>query len=222
MFGKRKGVFLVFDGTDGSGKTTQLTLLARRLRRLGYSIAIEDFPQYSNPLGQLVRRMLQGEFGPFHKVHLHLASLPYAFDRWLAAPRIRKRLTAGQVVLANRYTSANLIHQGAKLTGRQARRAFATWLKRLEFAVLQLPKPNRVLFLDMPPAVAARLLRFRVRSDRADRDRQHQRAAYQQARRLCRTEPSWVRIPCAIGGQPLPPATIAERVWKFVAPVLRH
>lgn len=221
----RRGRFIVVDGTDGSGKTTQIALLARRLRRAGHRVAVVDFPDYRRFFGRLVRRMLQGEFGRPHDLNPYLASLLFAGDRWQHSAAIVRLLEGGVTVVANRYASANMIHQGAKVPPGAARRRLIAWLKELEFTTYGFPRPDRVVFLDVPPAVAQRLILSRQRhtgkGDRADRDRAHQTAAYQTARWLAARERYWQRIPCTERGRILSPDRIHARVWQALQPALR-
>lgn len=221
----RRGRFIVVDGTDGSGKTTQIALSARRLRRAGYRVAVVDFPDYRRFFGRLVRRMLEGEFGRPHDLNPYLASLLFAGDRWEHSASIKCLLESGVTVVANRYVSANMIHQGAKVPPGAARRRLIAWLKELEFKTYGFPQPDRVVFLDVPPAVAQRLVLSRQRQtgkgDRADRDRTHQAAAYQTARWLAAHERHWQRIPCTERGRLLSPDLIHARVWQSLQSVLR-
>lgn len=216
----RRGRFIVVDGTDGSGKTTQIALLVRRLRREGRRVAVVDFPNYRRFFGRLVRRMLEGEFGRPHELNPYLASLLFAGDRWQAAPRIRRLLAEGFIVVANRYVSANMIHQAAKVPASPARQRLIAWLKDLEFVTYGFPQPHRVLLLDVPPSAAQGLVRARRRrtgkGDRADRDRAHQAAAYRAARWLAEHERRWQRIACTERARMLPPQVIHERVWRAV------
>ena len=221
----RRGRFIVVDGTDGSGKTTQIALVVRRLRRNGQRVAVVDFPNYRRFFGRLVRRMLDGEFGRPHDLNPYLASLLYAGDRWQHGAAIERFLANGVTVVANRYVSANMIHQGAKVPTGTARKRLIAWLKELEFGAYGLLRPDRVLLLDVPPTVAQRLILSRQRAtgkgDRADRDRTHQTAAYATARELARSEPRWQRIPCTERGRILSPEVIHERVWRALQTVLR-
>lgn len=212
---KRRGKLIVLDGTDGSGKTTQLRLLAQRLRRQGARVAIVDFPQYGKFFGKIIRRLLNGEFGPIHGLYPHVVSVLYAADRWQAKAEIERQLKSGAIVLADRYATANMIHQGGKIPQAAKRRAFIAWLKDLEYRTFGIPRPDLVLFLDMPPAAARKLL-SRRRTDRADADQRHQAASYRFAVLLARLERGWRRIRCTEGLQPRTPSAIAEEVWRIV------
>src|SRR3990167_2931232 len=108
------GVFIVLEGADGSGKTTQFKLLAERLRAVGHDVAVFDFPRYDEPSSYFVKRYLNGDYGPASEVSPYTASLFYALDRFEAAPAIKQALAAGQIVLSNRYVGSNMAHQGSK------------------------------------------------------------------------------------------------------------
>lgn len=222
MKAQRHGLFLVFDGTDGSGKSTQLQLLARRLRRNGRRVAVVDFPQYRTTFfGRFIRRLLDGEFGPMGSLNPYLTSLAYAGDRWQARRAIEALLEAGTIVLADRYTSANMIHQGAKFVSARQRAAFVRWLKTLEYAVFRIPRPDAVYFFDVPPTVSRQLVAGRRRRpDTAERDRWHQDAAYRTARWLAAHERGWHRFPCVAKGVLRTPSAIAEDVWQKVRAIL--
>lgn len=229
MSPRRRGRFLVIDGTDGSGKATQIQLLADRLHTNGCKVQLEDFPQYGNNAHtQLITQMLDGVFGPIQGLNPYLASVPYAFDRATATKRIQTALQRGTIVIANRFTSANLIHQAAKLDNPVHRLRFEKWVEEFEHGVLGSPKPDAVVFLDVPPEISQRLLEKREKSvgverrkrDRSEKDIPHQAAAYKQAVRLATRRPDWHRIFCAKDGVLLTPQAVAERVWPIVRPLL--
>lgn len=218
-----RGKFIVFDGADGAGKSTQLRLLAARLRRAGKRVAIVDFPQYRTTFfGKFLRRLLDGEFGPMGDLNPFLTSLAYAGDRWQAKEQIERMLKKGVIVLADRYASANMIHQGAKFASAKKRASFLRWLKTLEFSIYRIPKPDVVFFFDVPPAVSRRLVAGRHRrQDTAERDRKHQLAAYRQALRLVQGERHWHRILGTDQGRLRSRQAVAQSVWGLVHPLCR-
>jgi dTMP kinase len=110
----RSGLFLVIEGTDGSGKGTQFNLLKERLESSGYDVAAFDFPQYEQPSSFFVKEYLNGNYGTAEQVGPYTGSLFYALDRYQAAPQIQQALAEGKVVIANRYTGSNMAHQGTK------------------------------------------------------------------------------------------------------------
>jgi dTMP kinase len=122
------GVFIVIEGTDGSGKGTQFNRLAERLTGEGYDVATFDFPQYDQDSSHFVREYLNGKYGTAEEVGPYTGSLFYALDRYEAAPKIRKALEEGKVVLANRYVGSNMAHQGTKFRHAEERRGYFIWL----------------------------------------------------------------------------------------------
>src|ERR1700681_404064 len=130
---QQPGTFIVIEGADGSGKTTQFKLLAERLRAVGHEVEVFDFPRYDQPSSHFVRRYLNGDYGPASEVSPYSASMFFALDRYEAAPQIRKALEAGKVVLSNRYVGSNMAHQGAKFTSEAEQRGFFIWADSLEF-----------------------------------------------------------------------------------------
>src|SRR3989338_7021246 len=114
---KKRGIFIALEGTDGSGKTTQFKLLVEALRSRGLKVATVDFPQYGQPSAFFVEYYLNGRYGGASKVGPYRASLFYALDRFQAAASIKKLLSQGKIVLANRFTLSNAGHQGGKIKG---------------------------------------------------------------------------------------------------------
>src|SRR5579863_3782808 len=141
-----RGKFIVLEGIDGSGKGTQLEMLARAFALRGIAFSQVSFPRYDGFFGKLVARFLNGEFGPLAAVDPHFSALLYAGDRWESRPALENDLAAGRTLLADRYIASNLAHQGAR-TRRETRREFLTWLKQLEYEVYALPAEDLVVYL---------------------------------------------------------------------------
>ena len=108
----KKGKFIVIDGTDGSGKATQTKLLVKKLRKEKYKVKLADFPQYNKKSAGLVEEYLSGKYGTEKNVGPYVASIFYACDRYDASFKIRKWLKEGNIVISNRYVTANMGHQG--------------------------------------------------------------------------------------------------------------
>jgi dTMP kinase len=126
-----QGIFIVLEGVDGSGKTTQFKLLQTRLQLAGYEVEVFDFPRYDKPSSYFVRQYLNGQYGPASSINPYSASLFYALDRYEAAPEIRKALAAGKIVLSDRYFGSNMAHQGSKFGGPIEKRSFFVWRARI-------------------------------------------------------------------------------------------
>lgn len=156
------GKLIVFEGTDGTGKSTQFALLTKRLQSENIPFRRLQFPQYLEPSSALIRMYLNGEFGDDpNSVNAYAASTFYAVDRYASYQRVWKDdYAAGGLILSDRYTTSNAVHQGGKLEG-AAREEFFSWLYDLEFCRMGLPKPDLVLCLDMPVEIAETLMRKR-------------------------------------------------------------
>lgn len=159
------GKFIVIDGTDGSGKTTQLELLKTRLETEGYAVAIADFPQYNTKSAGLVEEYLSGKYGQADEVNSYKASIFYAVDRYDASFKIRQWLTEGKIVLANRYTSANMGHQGCKIENPLERKVFFNWLYDLEYKIFEIPRPDLSIILHVESDISHKLVKARARLD---------------------------------------------------------
>jgi dTMP kinase len=122
------GKLIVLDGTDGSGKATQLELLKKRLEEEGFEVVTADFPQYNKKSAGLVEEYLSGKYGEAEAVTPYQASIFYAVDRFDARAQLRQWLAEGKIILANRYVSANMGHQGGKIKNALERKAFFNWL----------------------------------------------------------------------------------------------
>ena len=152
------GTFIVIEGTDGSGKGTQFRLLADRLTEAGYEVATFDFPQYDKSSSYFVREYLNGKYGTADEVGPYTGSLFYALDRFEAANDIRKALSEGKIVLANRFVGSNMAHQGTKFQHAEERRGYFIWLDNLEFEMLRVPRPDISFVLRVPAEIAQELV----------------------------------------------------------------
>ena len=152
------GLLLAIEGIDGTGKGTQAARLAETAAGQGRRVASFSFPLYDdNPFSRAVADYLNGEFGTADEVHPELAALLYAGDRFHARPRIVAALQEHDLVVCDRYVASNQAHQGAKLTG-EARRRLLDWLEEVEYGEFALPRPQLVILLDAPVALARRLV----------------------------------------------------------------
>lgn len=156
------GKLIVLEGTDGSGKSTQFRLLCERLKRQGTPFQRLVFPQYSEPSSALIKMYLGGEFGSHPTdVNPYAASTFYAVDRYASWKKVwSQAYQAGGLILSDRYTTSNAVHQGSKLS-LEEQGAFFDWLCDLEYRKMGLPRPDVVIYLDMPTEYSIRLLRSR-------------------------------------------------------------
>lgn len=150
--------FIVLEGLDGAGKSTQISQLQEYLAERGVAYEYLHFPRFDSPVyGQLIARFLRGELGAIDAVDPYIVALLFAGDRADAAPMIRRWLSEGKFVIVDRYVYSNVGYQGAKLQG-EDRKRLNQWIMDLEFDYNNLPKPDVSLFLDVPFAFTERKL----------------------------------------------------------------
>ena len=161
------GKLIVFEGTDGSGKSTQFSLLTRRLEARGVDFRTMVFPQYTEPSSALIRMYLGGEFGARPSdVNAYTASTFYAVDRFAAFRKVwGEYYRNGGLMLSDRYTTSNAVHQASK-EPEQDREKFFAWLYDLEYRHMGLPVPDLVLYLDVPTELTDQMLRRREHDTR--------------------------------------------------------
>ena len=156
------GKLIVLEGTDGSGKSTQFRLLCERFKNGGVPFQRLVFPQYSEPSSALIQMYLGGEFGSRPSdVNPYAASTFYAVDRYASWKKVWSEVyQSGGLILSDRYTTSNAVHQGSKLSFDE-QDAFFDWLCDLEYNKMGLPAPDVVIYLDMPTEQSLHLLRSR-------------------------------------------------------------
>ena len=226
--GGARGLLLVLEGTDGSGKGTQFELLKKRLIEEGYDVAAFDFPQYEEPSSYFVKEYLNGRYGGADEVGPYTASIFYALDRYEAAEDIRKALSEGKVVLANRFTGSSMAHQGTKFSHPEERRGYFIWLDNLEFQMLGIPRPTRSIVLRVPAEIAQKLVDQKEDRNYTDKKRDIHEADIEHMKRsvevyddLCQLFPKdFSRIDCVRGKELMSRETIHKYIWENIQPML--
>lgn len=195
------GNFLVIEGSDGAGKATQTALLVERLKAEGRRVETIDFPRYTqNHMGKLLRECLDGKRGDFLKLDPQITSLIYAADRFESSKQIREWLVSGADVVADRYVSANMLHQGSKIDDEAERTAFLQWLDKTEHGVFEIPRPDIIVYLDVPYQARKRMMETdatRGALDTVEVDEAYQTAHEKSAEHLNRLIDSWHHVLCA-------------------------
>lgn len=230
----KKGKLIVIDGTDGSGKHTQVALLASRLKKEGHKIKIIDFPEYEkNFFGAFIGHCLTEQYYNWLGVHPKIASIAYAADRFESSADIRKALEDGYVVIANRYVSANQIHQGGKIKSSKKREAFIKWLDEMEYGVFKIPKPDTTFYLDLPMNIVAKLLQEREnaklkrrkylknKKDVYETDLEFQKNSRASALWLVKKVSNFIKIECSQKGEILSREEIHQKIYKEVKKILK-
>lgn len=200
------GKLIVIEGLDGSGKSTQLSMLTEKLKDSGVDSKTISFPDYAEKSSTLVKMYLGGEFGSNPgDVNAYAASLFYAVDRFASYNRHWKDYYEnGGTVIAGRYVTSNAVHQTAKLPKGEWD-GYLSWLYEIEYEKVGIPKPDLVLFLDMPTELSKKLLEHRYSGDEAKKDIHEKDIEYQN---MCREaayynveHAGWRVIPCSKDGE---------------------
>lgn len=174
-----KGILIAIEGSDGSGKATQSKKLCDRLVHEGNNALKIEFPNYNCASSSMVKSYLNGEFGNNPEdVSPYVASTFYAVDRYSSYKKAWGIFyNNGGIIVADRYTPSNMIHQGAKIKDKEEKQIFLDWLLDFEFGIFGLPMPDYVFFLDMPPEYSVPLLDERIDDRDADKDKDiHERS----------------------------------------------
>jgi dTMP kinase len=229
MQNEKTGKLIVIEGTDGTGKATQTELLINKLREQGHEVAHFDFPQYGkNVFARAVASYLRGEFGTATEINPYLASFAYAGDRSLMKNKIKKQLEKGSIVVLNRYTTANMGHQGGKIKDKEERKKFIAWLKELEYGEegYNIPKPELVLLLYLDPGIAQGLVDKKARREYTEGEKRdgheddinHLRDAAKTFLEVAEEEPDWKVINCNNQAKDgiLSRKQIHEKIWDVV------
>lgn len=222
-----RGIMIIIEGADGSGKSTQYNLLKERLLAKGYRIKPIHFPRYDEPSSYFVHQYLNGSYGSANDVGPYTSSLFYALDRYEAARDIHQALEDGYIVLCDRYTGSNMAHQGTKFASEAERRGYFLWLDNLEFQLLAIPRPDLNFVLDVPAEVLIKRLEDRpssskdIKKDVHEASTDHIRQAVEVYRDLTEMFPKdFLRIESERSGQLLDKETIQRVIWEKVEPLL--
>lgn len=198
------GKLFVIDGTDGSGKQTQSSLLKERLKKEGIDFRAVSFPNYDSPSSALVKMYLEGEFGAnAQEISPYIASTFYAADRYATFKiEFEEYYNNGGIIIADRYTTSNMIHQAGKIKDDKEREKFLNWLWDFEFNLYGLPIPTEVIFLNMPLEYSKKLMENRenkitheTKKDIHESSKEHLQSAYNEACKLAKKY-NWYEIKC--------------------------
>ncbi len=222
------GKLFVIDGTDGSGKQTQSAKLKERLEREGIEFKQVSFPNYDSPSSALVKMYLGGEFGNDpKKISPYIASTFYAADRFATFQKEYKEYyDNGGIIIADRYTTSNMIHQAGKIKDDTEREKFLNWLWDFEFNLYGLPIPTEVIFLNMPIEYSMKLMNDREnkithesKKDIHENDKNHLIDAYNEACKLAKKY-DWKEVMCVKNDEIRTIDDIHEEVYKIFSSAL--
>ena len=221
------GKLIVIEGLDGSGKATQSELLCKYLESIGKKVKKVSFPVYESDSSALVKMYLAGQFGQHpDDVNAYAASSFYAVDRYASYKTSWGSFyEQGGVIIADRYTTSNAVHQCSKLPQEQWEE-YLHWLFDYEFRLLGLPAPDRVIYLQVDPAVSQRLMTQRYHGDESKKDIHEADFSYlmscREAALYAAKRFDWQVIECCDGENPLPIEQISQMIWEKVEPYLQQ
>ncbi len=219
----QKGKFIVIDGIDGSGKTTQIELLAIALRTSGLDVLKYDFPQYGQKSAGPIEEYLSGKYG---NINPEVGSLLFAVDRFDGGFKLKEALEEGECVVSNRYVTSSAGHQGGKIDDPEKRKEFFSWLEHLEYDIFGIPKPDLTLVLHVDPRIAHELAGHKYKGSRKFTNGHERDIHEKDMEHLQRAEKIFLEIPnhfantklveCMENGKLLAPLEIHNRIWNIV------
>ena len=221
-------LLVAIEGIDGSGKGTQAGMLQGALTAEGFSCGLIRFPRYeATTFGRTIARYLNGEFGDLQAVGPHFAALLYAGDRFESLPLIQAERAARDVLIFDRYVPSNLAHQAAKLPPAE-QAAFIDWVEAIEYGVYRLPRPDLVIWLDMPVATAQELVarksarRYTSKvADLHEADADYLARTAKVYRQLAGRDSAWHAVACSQCNQFCTPPTVLQQILDCVRAVIQ-
>ncbi len=219
-----KGKLIVLEASDGSGKATQTKKLYERLIKEGYKTIKIQYPNYDSQSSALIKMYLNGEFGDKPEdVNAYAASTFYAVDRFASFKKEWEDFyNNGGIVLADRYTTSNMVHQAAKIENKEEKYKYLDWLWNLEFNLMGLPVPHTVIFLDMPPKYSRQLIMNRKnkftgenKKDIHEKDEDYLIHSYENACEIA-DKYNWLKINCVYNEKIKTIDEIHEEIYNAV------
>lgn len=223
-----KGKVFVVEAGDASGKATQANRLYSRLARENYNVRKVEFPNYKSDSSALVKMYLNGEFGKDpNDVNAYAASAFYAVDRFATYTTEWKPFYLdGGIIIADRYTTSNMVHQASKIFDAEEKTKYLDWLCDLEYEKFGLPKPDCVIFLDMPPEYSHRLMSHRnnkitgeFEKDIHEKNYSYLVDSYKNSCMIA-DKYGWKRISCVENGNIRTIEDIHEEIFRVLKPYL--
>ncbi len=215
-----KGKLIVIEGLDGSGKTTQIELLKSKLDNK--SIKQIKLPDYDSPSSTLVKMYLSGEFGKNpDDVNAYAASAFYAVDRFANyKTKWKENYDNGDVIISDRYTTSNAYHQSTKIP-RENWTEYFNWLEDFEYNLVGIPKPDVVIYLDMPIEISQKMMSKRYSGDESKKDIHESNIQYllncREAALVAAKVMNWNVIKCNSGNEPRTIDDIGDEIFDIVS-----
>ncbi|MEY3784247.1 MAG: hypothetical protein RLZZ230_569 [Candidatus Parcubacteria bacterium] len=213
----------MIEGADGAGKATQVKMLVERFKAEGIEVETLEFPRYEDTFfGSYIREWIDEVHGNFIELDPRLSSILFAGDRFETKDTINGWLKEGKHVILDRYVSASMLHQGAKISEVGKRGSFLLWLSRLEYDVFKMPKPDVVVYLDMPFDIRHALLTTDERKPNlghTETDEEYQLAVQHCAEQVASLE-KWRVVSCLMDDKLRSKDNISTELYGLIRPLL--
>lgn len=198
-------MFIILEWIDWSGKSTQIKLIKEKLEQQGKKVKIISYPRYSKESSFMVKKYLNWEY--WKNISSKLSSIFYAIDRFDSSIEIKDDLQKYDYIISDRYVSSNMLHQAWKINDINKREEFLDWLYDLEYNILQIPKPDKIIFLDVQPEISIKNMSMRSDENKEyiknnknldihEADKNHLINAYNTANILLKKYDNWTKINC--------------------------
>ena len=216
-----KGQLIVIEGLDGSGKATQANRLLEALAAQGKPVRKVSFPNYASDASAPIRMYLAGEFGKDPSaVNAYAASTFFAVDRYASFKKDWAEFyDNGGIIIADRYTTFNAVHQCSKLPKEQWD-GYLSWLFDFEYRLMGIPAPDRVIYLQVDPTVSQKLMTGRYRGDESKKDIHESNLSYldrsREAAEYCAQALGWQTVHCVLAGELRPIEDISREILSIV------
>ena len=216
-----KNKLFVIEGVDGSGKRTQAQLLQKRLKGDGVNCVLQSFPDYDSPACQPVKMYLNGEFGDSSCFTAYQANALYAVDRLCTMQKYKDHIANGGSIVFDRYVESTMLHQAGLIREEKERDKFLEYVDNFEFNILKLPRPDIVIFLDVPVSVSLQLAKARQgyksgsKKDIYEEDINHLENAYRSGKYVSEKY-NWIVINCVKDGKLLSAEEISNKIYSAI------
>ena len=215
------GKLIVIEGTDSSGKQTQTELLYEKYKKMGKKVMKITFPNYDSLSSAPVKMYLNGDFGGIGEANIHAVSTMYAIDRYASFKTIWENFyNDGGIIISDRYTTSNMVHQASKMGNKKEKDSYLEWLVDLEYEKMGIPKPDVVVFLNMPTDMAYKLMEDRKNKitgkdekDIHENDREYMEKSHENACYVA-NKYSWSEVTCVKDGELKTKEDIGDEVLR--------
>ena len=217
----RAGKFIVIEGNDGSGKSTQAKMLAEKFGQLSRDVEIVHFPFYDSFYGSFIKKHLQG--GISKDNNPYLLAMAFANDRLMKKDQIYQWLEEGKIVIAVRYVASSKAYQSVKFKAPEEMQEFVKWVDEMEYDVNKLPRPDITIYLNVPADIAFGLVQQRSEKSKSRPEIYEKLTIMQKVEQVylaMSKNKNWLRIDCIHGEEMLTKEEISDKIYQLVKNII--